>query len=122
MSLPTPKPHPIDPPGEPHHRRIAYDAANKHVFVANRAMDRVEVFSSIDQTRISQLSIPAATASTFPPIPQRSGSAPHRASRRDRHRYAKKCEHAIPSSRSLPLPNSVFNRPKNSRRCPAAKS
>ena len=35
-----------DPPAEPHHRRIAYDPTNKHVFVANRAMNRVEVFRS----------------------------------------------------------------------------
>ncbi len=84
-----------DPPGEPHHRRIAYDVANKHVFVANRAMNRVEVFSSLDQTRVAQINVPAASsadvsadaatlwvgtpppaAPTSPPMPQHSGSAP----------------------------------------------
>ncbi|HXN50296.1 MAG TPA: IPT/TIG domain-containing protein [Candidatus Acidoferrum sp.] len=51
-----------DPLGEPRHRRIAYDAANKHVFVTNRAMNRVEVFSSADQTRVAQITLPAASS------------------------------------------------------------
>jgi IPT/TIG domain len=51
-----------DPPGEPRHRHIAYDAANKHVFVANRAMNRVEVFSTSDQTRVEQVVVPGAAS------------------------------------------------------------
>jgi hypothetical protein len=51
-----------DPPGEPHHRHIAYDPANKHVFVANRALNRVEIFSSTSQSRIAQISIPGASS------------------------------------------------------------
>lgn len=51
-----------DPFGEPHHRHIAYDAANKHVFAANRAMNRVEVFSSTTQTRIAQISVAGASS------------------------------------------------------------
>ena len=51
-----------DPPGEPRHRRISYDPANKHVFVANRAMNRVEVFSTIDGTRAEQISVPGASS------------------------------------------------------------
>jgi hypothetical protein len=51
-----------DPPGEARHRRIAYDAARKHVFVANRAMNRVDVFSAVDQTRVAQINIPAASS------------------------------------------------------------
>ena len=50
------------PAGEPRHRRIAYDAANKHIFVANQAMNRVEVFSSADQTPVAQIIIPAASS------------------------------------------------------------
>src|SRR5713101_3830634 len=49
-----------DPPGEPRHRRITYDPSNKHLFVANRAMNRVEVFSTVDETRIGQISVPGA--------------------------------------------------------------
>jgi hypothetical protein len=51
-----------DPLGEPRHRRIAYDAANKHAFVANRAMNRIEVFSSADQTRVAQITLSAASS------------------------------------------------------------
>lgn len=49
-------------PGEPHHRHIAYDPVNKQVFVANRAMNRVEVFSTATQTRIAQISVSGATS------------------------------------------------------------
>ena len=51
-----------DPFGEPHHRHIAYDPTNKHVFIANRAMNRVEVFSTTSQTRVVQISVPGASS------------------------------------------------------------
>ncbi len=51
-----------DPFGEPHHRHMAYDAVNKHLFVANRAMNRVEVFSTVDQSRAAQVSIVGASS------------------------------------------------------------
>ncbi|HEY6945182.1 MAG TPA: IPT/TIG domain-containing protein [Candidatus Acidoferrum sp.] len=47
---------------EPHHRHMVYDPANKHIFVANRAMNRVEVFSTSSQTRIAQIAVPGATS------------------------------------------------------------
>src|SRR5947207_2517529 len=50
------------PFGEPHHHHLAYDPANKQVFVANRAMNRVEVFSTSSQTRIAQISVPGGTS------------------------------------------------------------
>ena len=51
-----------DPFGEPHHRHIVYDSANKHVFIANSALNRVEVFSTIGQTRVAQISVPGASS------------------------------------------------------------
>jgi len=48
--------------GEPHHRHIVFDPANKRVLIANRAMNRVEVFSTSDQTRVGQISVPGATS------------------------------------------------------------
>jgi hypothetical protein len=51
-----------DPPGEPRHRRIVYDPANKHLFVANRVGNRVEVFSTVDQTRVAQISVSGASS------------------------------------------------------------
>jgi hypothetical protein len=56
-----------DPSGEPHHRHIAYDAANKHVFVANRAMNRVEVFSTTDHSRVAQIDVPGASSADLSP-------------------------------------------------------
>jgi len=50
------------PTVEPHHSHIAYDPAHKQVFIANRAMNRVEVYSTASQTRTAQISIPAATS------------------------------------------------------------
>jgi len=49
-------------PGEAHHRHIAYDAANKNLFVANRAMNRVEVFSATDGSSRCQLDVPGASS------------------------------------------------------------
>jgi hypothetical protein len=58
-----------DPPSEPHHRHIVYDAANHHLFVANRAMNRVEVFSTSNQppgiglgARVAQIDVPGASS------------------------------------------------------------
>jgi len=55
-----------DPAGEPRHRRIAYDPAHQLVFVANRAMNRIEIFSSAKATRVAQVSLPAQVAPIFP--------------------------------------------------------
>jgi len=54
-----------DPDGEARHRRIAFDPSNKHVFVANRAMNRVEVFSSADQSLVTQIPVPAASSAAL---------------------------------------------------------
>src|SRR5882762_9140731 len=50
------------PFGEPHHRHIAYDPANKRLFIANRAMNRVEVFSTAGQSPAALISIPGASS------------------------------------------------------------
>lgn len=49
-------------PDEPHHRHLVYDSANKHVFVANAAMNRVEVLSSTDFSRVAQIRVPGASS------------------------------------------------------------
>ncbi|MBZ5541762.1 MAG: IPT/TIG domain-containing protein [Acidobacteriia bacterium] len=51
-----------DPPGELHRRRIVYDAGRQHIFVANPAMNRVEVLSSTDATRVAQIAVPDASS------------------------------------------------------------
>jgi len=51
-----------DPFGEPHHRHLVYDPTNKHVFIANRALNRVEVFSTMTQSRVAQISVSGASS------------------------------------------------------------
>jgi hypothetical protein len=51
-----------DPPSEPRHRHIAYDSAHQLLFVANRAMNRVEVFSTTTTARVAQVSAPGASS------------------------------------------------------------
>ena len=50
-----------NPFGEPRHRHIAYDPSNKRVFIANRAMNRVDVFSTATNSRVAQVSVAGAT-------------------------------------------------------------
>jgi IPT/TIG domain len=56
-----------DPSGEPFHHHLSYDSANKHLFVANRAMNRVEVFSTATQTRVAQIAVPGASSVDLSP-------------------------------------------------------
>ena len=100
-----------DPPGEPRHRRMVYDAANKHLFVANRARNRVEVFSTADQTRVGEISVPVASSADL----SADGStvwvgtvleeivAIDTSTLRIRSRY--------PLAGLLPIPNVIFDRP-----------
>lgn len=100
-----------DPFGEPHHRHIAYDPANKHLFVANRAMNRVEVFSTASQSSVAQISIPGASSADI----SADGStvwvgtaleeivAIDTSSLRIRNRYS--------LAGLTPVPNTIFSRP-----------
>ena len=97
--------------GEPHHRHVAYDFANKQVFVANRAMNRVEVFSSSSQTRIAQISVPAATSADLSSDGATVwiGSARNEIVAIDPASLAVKNRYAPPGL--IPIPNIVFDRP-----------
>src|SRR5712691_300742 len=48
--------------GEPHRRHIAYDLTNKHIFIANRAMNRIDVFSTTGQGGVAQISVAGASS------------------------------------------------------------
>jgi IPT/TIG domain len=101
-----------DPPGEPRHRRIAYDAVNKHLFVANRAMNRVEVFSTSDQTRVLQIVLPAASSADVSADGATIwvGTTTEQAVAIDTATLKVKARYPIqPLS---PIPNSVFDRPE----------
>jgi hypothetical protein len=51
--------HPL---GEVHHRHIAYDPAHQYVFIANAAMNRLEVISAVDESRVGRIAIPGVTS------------------------------------------------------------
>lgn len=50
------------PSGEAHRRHIVYDAAHKYVFIANAAMNRLEVIAAVDQSRVARISVPGVTS------------------------------------------------------------
>src|SRR5580765_7951850 len=56
-----------DPAGEPHHRHITYDPTHQLVFEANRAMNRVEIFSSTTALRVAHVAIPGASSVDLSP-------------------------------------------------------
>ncbi len=100
-----------DPLGEPHHRHIAYDPANKRVFIANRAMNRVDVFSTAGQSLTAQVSIPGASSADLSADGSTVwiGTALERivavdtSSLRVKNRY--------PLAGLTPLPGTIFSRP-----------
>ncbi len=100
-----------DPFGEPHHRHIVYDPANKHVFIANRTMNRVDVFSTTSQTRVAQVSVPGASSADLSADGSTVwiGTALERivaidtSSLRIRNRYS--------LTGLTPLPGTIFSRP-----------
>jgi hypothetical protein len=100
-----------DPFGEPHHRHIAYDAANKHVFVANRAMNRVEVFSSTIQTRTAQISVSGASSADLSADGSTVwvGTALEQIAAIDTASLQIKNRYLVAGL--TPLPNTIFDRP-----------
>ncbi len=101
-----------DPLGEARHRRITYDATNKHVFIANRAMNRVEVFSSADQTRVAQIVVPAASSADLSADGATLwvGTTTEQAVAIDTATLRVRSHNSIQPL--VPIPNSVFDRPE----------
>jgi hypothetical protein len=99
------------PFGEPHHRHIAYDRANQHVFVANRAMNRVEVFSTSSQTRLAQIAIPGASSADLSADGSTVwvGSTLQQVFAIDTASLRLSSRHLL--SGLKPLPGTIFNRP-----------
>ncbi|MGC1493629.1 MAG: hypothetical protein WA798_19875, partial [Candidatus Acidiferrum sp.] len=56
-----------DPSGEFHHRHVVYDPAHQLIFVANRAMNCVDVFSSSSAARVAEVSVPGASSADLSP-------------------------------------------------------
>jgi hypothetical protein len=56
-----------NPTGEPHRRHLVYDAAGQRFFVANRAMNRVDVVSTADSAIIASIDAPGAASVDLSP-------------------------------------------------------
>jgi hypothetical protein len=101
-----------DPSGEPHHRHIAYDSAHQLVFVANRAMNRVEVFSSTTATRVAQVSVPGASSADLSTDSSTVwiGTVTEQLAAIDTSSLQVKARYEITGLQ--PLPNTLFDRPE----------
>jgi hypothetical protein len=101
-----------DPAGEPRHRRIAYDSARQLVFVANRAMNRVEVFSSTTATRVAQVSVPGASSADLSADGTTVwiGTVTEQVAAIDTASLQVKARYEITGQQ--PLPNTLFDRPE----------
>jgi hypothetical protein len=101
-----------DPSGEPHHRHIVYDPVHQLVFVANRAMNRVEVFSSTTATRVGQVSVPGASSADLSPDGTTVwiGTVTEQLAAIDTSSLQVKARYEIAGLQ--PLPNTLFDRPE----------
>jgi hypothetical protein len=98
--------------GEPHHRHIAYDPAHQLVFVANRAMNRVEVFSSTTTSRVAQVSVPGASSADLSADGTTVwiGTVTEQIAAIDTSSLQVKARYEITGLQ--PLPNTLFDRPE----------
>jgi DNA-binding beta-propeller fold protein YncE len=55
------------PASEPHRRHIVYDAAGKRFFVANGAMNRVDVLSPSSAAPLASIDVPGASSVDLSP-------------------------------------------------------
>jgi len=101
-----------DPPGEPHHRHIAYDPAHQLVFVANRAINRVEIFSATTATRVGQVSVPGASSADLSADGSTVwvGTVTEQAAAIDTTSLQIKGRYEITGLQ--PIPNTLFDRPE----------
>jgi hypothetical protein len=101
-----------NPPSEPRHRRIAYDSTNKRLFVANSAMNRVEVFSTTSLTRVAQINIAGASSADLSADGATVwiGTVTGEVVAIDTASLQVKARYSI--SGLQPLPNTVFDRPE----------
>jgi len=101
-----------NPAGEPRHRRIVYDPAHQLVFVANRAMNRVEIFSTTSATRVAQVSIPGASSADLSSDGTTVwiGTVTEQVAAIDTSSLQIKARYEITGLQ--PLPNTLFDRPE----------
>ncbi|HZC65955.1 MAG TPA: IPT/TIG domain-containing protein, partial [Candidatus Dormibacteraeota bacterium] len=101
-----------NPAGEFHRRHIVYDSVHQQIFVANRAMNRVEVFASVTQSRTAQIVVPGVSSVDLSPDSATvwAGSLTERVSAIDTSSLQVKAFYTVPSL--TPIPNAVFDLPE----------
>ncbi len=101
-----------DPSDEPHHRHIAYDPTHQLVFVANRAMNRVEIFSTTTETRVAQVSVSGASSADLSSDGATVwiGTVTEQIAAIDTSSLQVKARYEITGLQ--PLPNTLFDRPE----------
>ena len=99
------------PPGEPHRRHIVFDAAGDRFFVANQAMNRVDVVSASSSALLASIDVPAATSVDLSTDGSTLwvGTALEQLLAIDTHSLQVK--QRIPVAGLIPIPGVVFNRP-----------
>ncbi|MGC2815063.1 MAG: hypothetical protein WA207_06620, partial [Candidatus Acidiferrum sp.] len=101
-----------DPSGEFHHRHVVYDPAHQLIFVANRAMNCVDVFSSSSAARVAEVSVPGASSADLSPDNSTVwiGTVTEQPVAIDTTSLQIKARYEL--SGLQPLPNTLFDRPE----------
>jgi IPT/TIG domain len=101
-----------NPAGEFHHRHIVYDAAHQQIFIANRSMNRIEVFSCTTQTRTAQIAVPGVSSVDISSDGTTiwAGSVTERIFSIDTTALQVTASYTIPPL--TPIPDTVFDRPE----------
>jgi len=101
-----------DPAGEPRQRRLAYDPAHQLLFAANRAMNRVEIFSITSATRAGQVTIPGVSSADLSADGTTIwiGTVTEQVAAIDTTSLQIKARYEIAGLQ--PLPNTLFDRPE----------
>jgi IPT/TIG domain-containing protein len=101
-----------DPIGEPHHRHMVYDSANRHLFIANRARNRVEILSTQDGSPVGSVDVAGASSVDISPDSKIIwvGSLTEQIAAIDTGSLQR--TNTFQLSGIVPIPNTVFDRPE----------
>jgi hypothetical protein len=101
-----------NPAGEFHHRHIVYDSAHQQIFIANRTMNRVEVFSATTHARTAQIAVPGVSSVDISQDGGTvwAGSVTERVFAIDTTALQVKASYTVPPV--APIPDTVFDLPE----------
>jgi len=99
------------PPNEPRHRHLAYDAATQRLYVANRAMNRVEVWNAATPSIASTVDAPGAFSVDLSPDAETLWVGTNTEQILAIDTVSLQVRARYPVSGLTPIPGVVFNRP-----------